>query len=249
MSCLLALYDWLLASFLQLFFPQSPLLWSVCILAGYQSEVVSPSAGFPERRGVPIPSHPSSPPPRPSGPGPGSSVPWIPWNAEELWRPQGARRKQKQAVHIREGEEVSGTKDNFYFMNTYCWAWTCGCLNNLYADNNPGEGGGGVGLQTLWAREEEWVPGDVILTGRGQLSQYNGLQEKRSHRKTENTKPSPAIFSLMRHSHRKSMKNLPVSLPSPLAPLQALCVYDNNLSCAPTPSSSSGKFTNGKHRR
>lgn len=34
---------------------------------------------------------------------------------------------------------------------------------------NPG--GKGVGLQPLCAREEERVPGDVILTERGQLSQ------------------------------------------------------------------------------
>lgn len=45
------------------------------------------------------------------------------------------------------------------------------------------------------ACEEERVPGDIIVTGKGQLSQYNKLQEKRSHRKTENTKPSLAIFS------------------------------------------------------
>lgn len=67
--------------------------------------------------------------------------------------------------------------------------------------------GKGVGLQLLCAREEEWVPGDVILAARGQLSQYNGRGQKRSHRETENTKPSPAIFSLMWHGNYKSMKN------------------------------------------
>lgn len=60
-----------------------------------------------------------------------------------------------------------------------------------------GGGGEGVGLEPLCARVEEPVPGDVILAGIGQLSQYNKLREKRSHRKTENTKPSPAIFSLI----------------------------------------------------
>lgn len=88
--------------------------------------------------------------------------------------------------------------------------------------------GKGVGLQPLCAREEEWVPGDVILTGRGQLSQYNRLQQKRSHRKTENTKPSPAIFSLIWHSHHKSMKIPPFCFTCPLDSLQSLCLYYNN---------------------
>ena len=55
--------------------------------------------------------------------------------------------------------------------------------DNLYVllVNSPGEKG--VGLQPLCARVEEWVPGDVILTGRGQLSQYNKLTEKYSTEK------------------------------------------------------------------
>lgn len=49
-------------------------------------------------------------------------------------------------------------------------------LNNLYR-NTEGYRGKGVGLGLLCAREEERVPGDVILTGRGQLSQYNRFQK------------------------------------------------------------------------
>lgn len=62
-------------------------------------------------------------------------------------------------------------------------------LNNLYS-NTVGSRGKGVGLGLLCAREEEWFPGDVILTGKGQLSQYNRFQKKRAHRKTENAKLS-----------------------------------------------------------
>lgn len=52
------------------FFQPLPVLfspWSVYVLAGYQSGVVSPSAFFPERRGVPPPT------PRPAAPGPAHS--------------------------------------------------------------------------------------------------------------------------------------------------------------------------------
>lgn len=50
--------NWTRVAFLALFKSPffsffSPLLWSVCFLAGYQSGAVSPSAGFPEWRGVP----------------------------------------------------------------------------------------------------------------------------------------------------------------------------------------------------
>lgn len=88
--------------------------------------------------------------------------------------------------------------------------------------------GKGVGLQPLCAREEEWVPGDVILTGRGQLSQYSRLQEKRSLRKTENTKPSPAIFSLI---WNKSIKISQFCFSCPLFSLYSLYFYNNNPGC------------------
>lgn len=72
-------------------------------------------------------------------------------------------------------------------ITSLLWLYTArskhNCLNNLYADNNPGVRwwcrGKGVGLQPLWAREEEWVPGDVILTGRGAaVTIQQALREK-----------------------------------------------------------------------
>lgn len=91
--------------------------------------------------------------------------------------------------------------------------------------------GKGVGLQPLCAREEEWVPGDVILTGRGQLSQYNRLQEKRSHRKTENTKPSPAIFSPIWHRQQPQI-NEKLSILLHLS--SSLCVLSLSIITTPT---------------
>lgn len=108
------------------------------------------------------------------------------------------KTKKNQQPTNRRGRMISGTKDNPSFMILY-WkgkqAYTIPSI--IYMQCRLQSRGKGVGLQLLCAREEEWVPGDVILTGRGQLSQYNGLQQKRSHRKTENAKPSPAIFSLI----------------------------------------------------
>lgn len=104
------------------------------------------------------------------------------------------------------------------------------CLNNFLGDDN--QRGKGVGLHPLWSREEEQVPGDVILTVRGQLSQYRP-REKISHRKTENAKPCAAIFSLEWHNCQKFMENLQFYFTCPLSPpLQLLCFYNNSLSCA-----------------
>lgn len=85
------------------FSSQSPLLWSVCILAGYQSGVVSPSAVFPERQGVPPPLDQRVLDQRTPTLG-GSSVPWIPWNMEELPRPWGEHGKEKKDPTYRRGK-------------------------------------------------------------------------------------------------------------------------------------------------
>lgn len=115
--------------------------------------------------------------------------------------------KEGKENYRSRGKRYLGQKITFLFMTLYRRAITCTYSNPEIIEMHsvrPSRGKG-VGLQTLCAREEEWVPGDVILTGREQLSQYNRLQEKRSHRKTENTKPSPAIFSLIWHREHKSM--------------------------------------------
>ena len=90
------------------FSSQSPLLWSVCILAGYQSGVVSPSAGFPERRGMP-----PHPPTRTSGSWTSAHQHWeeaaLP-GFHETWRncrDLGENtEKRKKTLHIEGGRWI-----------------------------------------------------------------------------------------------------------------------------------------------
>lgn len=115
------------------FFSQSPLLWSLCILAGYQSGAVSPSAGFPERRGVP---------PRPAGPGPVHTNTGRKQRSLDSMKSRGTtetsgRTRKRGGKNDRSrGKELSGTKETLSFMTLYCTGThmhVYQSLNNLYA--------------------------------------------------------------------------------------------------------------------
>lgn len=96
-------------------------------------------------------------------------------NAEQLQKPQ----EEHWGKTTTAGEEKSGRKYDLSPVFTRKKRQTCtnSLLNNLY-NNIGGSRGEGVGLGLLCAREEEPFPGDVILTGRGQLSQYDSFQKK-----------------------------------------------------------------------
>lgn len=166
------------------FFSPVALLWSVCILAVYQSGAVSPSAGFPERRGVP----------------PQTDRSWT--SSTNTGRKQCSL--DFTSTHWR-GEIPFFCEIVMLGVNKH----THNFPNNLYilCVTIQGKRRWSATLVSMWGRVSSR---GCYYRGRGQLSQYNRLWEKRSHWKTENTKASIAIFSLIWHSYQKSMKNSPI---------------------------------------
>lgn len=167
-------------------FPHLALLWSVCILAGYQSGAVSPSASFPARRGWASVYSNTGRKQR------SLDSMKCRGTAETLRR---TRKRPNKKYWLRGRERYLGQKITsllWFYAEKGKHSYTIPSIIYMYCGRQSR--GKGVGLQLLCAREEEWVPGDVILAARGQLSQYNGPGQKRSHRETENTKTLPCYL-------------------------------------------------------
>lgn len=69
-------------------------------------------------------------------------------------------------------------------------------LNNLYSNTVGYRGERRWPGTTVCAREEERVPRDVILTGRGQLSQYDDSKRNEKKRTKTQKMPNPLALSL-----------------------------------------------------